>query len=58
MPGVGDAAVIGIPHERSGEVPKAFVVRAANDAGAGLTADSVSAFVAATLSSYKVRAAS
>ena len=36
--GVGDCAVIGIPHERSGEVPKAFIVRAGGDAGAALTA--------------------
>lgn len=26
-PGVEDAAVIGIPNERTGEVPKAFVVK-------------------------------
>eukprot|EP01046_Picozoa_sp_COSAG06_P097648 COSAG06_NODE_43749_length_369_cov_0.788889_1_plen_61_part_01 len=31
MPGVGDCAVIGIPHERSGEGPKGFVVRAGGD---------------------------
>ena len=53
MPGVGDCAVIGIPHERSGEVPKVFVVRAGGDVGAALTPESVTDFVKATLSSYK-----
>jgi len=27
MPGVQDCAVVGIPNQRSGEMPKAFVVR-------------------------------
>jgi 4-coumarate--CoA ligase len=27
MPQIAEACVVGVPHERSGEVPKAFVVR-------------------------------
>ncbi len=38
-PAVADAAVIGIPHERNGEAPKAFVVRKPVSDGAALLSD-------------------
>ncbi|MBJ3762650.1 AMP-binding protein [Maribius pontilimi] len=50
-PEITDVAVVGKPDDEAGEVPMAFVVRAA---GSTLDADAVSAFIAARLSSYKV----
>lgn len=47
FPDVVEAAVIGIPHDRQGEVPKAFVVLRA---GAAEAADAIHAFLADKLS--------
>lgn len=47
MPGVMECAVIGIPHELTGEAVKAFVV------GDGLSAESVIAFCREHLTNYK-----
>ena len=49
LPGVADVAVIGVPHERSGEVPRAYVVRAA----AGLREADVTRRVAEQLARHK-----
>jgi acyl-coenzyme A synthetase/AMP-(fatty) acid ligase len=48
-PGIADAAVIGIPHDRSGEVPKAFIVPKEPK----LTEDDVKKFVVEKLSEHK-----
>jgi len=49
-PEVADCAVYGIPDARTGEAPKAAVVRAL---GSDLTADEVTAYVAERLARYK-----
>lgn len=51
--GVADAAVIPIPHDTKGEVPKAFVVRAGDAAGEALTEESVAAALATRVAEYK-----
>ncbi|PNF38008.1 putative 4-coumarate--CoA ligase 3 [Cryptotermes secundus] len=48
-PGVADAAVIGVPDQRSGEVPKAFIV----SKGPKLTEDDVKKFMAGKVSRHK-----
>jgi acyl-coenzyme A synthetase/AMP-(fatty) acid ligase len=47
-PAIADAAVIGIPDELAGEIPKAFVVPSAP-----LTTEEVTAFVAEHVAPYK-----
>lgn len=49
-PAVADVAVVGVPDEAAGELPKAFVALAP---GASLTLDEVQAFVGEHLVSYK-----
>lgn len=49
-PGVADVAVIGIPDDEAGEIPKAFIVRAA---GSDVGEDELKALVAEHLATYK-----
>jgi fatty-acyl-CoA synthase len=49
-PAVQEAAVVGLPHEKWGEAPHAFVVRRA---GAGLTEDELCAFARERLAGFK-----
>lgn len=49
-PDVTEAAVIGIPHERYGEVPKAFVV---TNKGKEPTEDDIKNFIKGKVSDYK-----
>jgi long-chain acyl-CoA synthetase len=53
VPGVAGAAVVGRPDEEAGELPVAYVVRKADDAGAALTAESVMAAVNERVTPYK-----
>jgi long-chain acyl-CoA synthetase len=53
VPGVAGAAVVGRPDEEAGELPVAYVVRMADDAGAALTAESVIAAVNDRVTPYK-----
>jgi long-chain acyl-CoA synthetase len=53
LPGVSDVAVIGVPHDRWGETPKAMVVRAGTEQGAALTESDVIAHCRQLLAGYK-----
>jgi long-chain acyl-CoA synthetase len=53
VPGIAGAAVVGRPDEDAGELPVAYVVRKADDAGAALTAESVMAAVNDKVTPYK-----
>ena len=53
IPGVAGAAVVGRPDEEAGELPVAYVVRRADDAGAALTAESVMAATNERVVPYK-----
>jgi long-chain acyl-CoA synthetase len=53
VPGVAGAAVVGRPDEEAGELPVAYVVRKADDAGAALTAESVMGAVNDKVTPYK-----
>lgn len=48
-PAVGDVAVVGFPHEKSGEVPRAFIVTKDSK----LTAEEVKNFMVDKVSEYK-----
>lgn len=48
---VADAAVIGVPSEREGELPKAFVVRQVGHEG--VSAEEVASFIAEHVSEHK-----
>lgn len=50
-PRIAQAAVVGVPHERMGEVPKAFVVLAAN---VELTAEEIVSWCKENMANYKV----
>ena len=50
-PSIADAAVIGIPDEESGEVPRAFIVVKPHQS---LTADEVTDFTRQHVATYKV----
>jgi long-chain acyl-CoA synthetase len=53
LPGVAGAAVVGRPDEEAGELPVAYVVRKADDAGTALTAESLMAAVNERVVHYK-----
>jgi long-chain acyl-CoA synthetase len=53
VPGVAGAAVVGRPDEEAGELPVAYVVRKADEAGAALTAESVMVAVNDKVTPYK-----
>ncbi len=50
MPGVHEVAVVAVPNENSGEVPKAFIVRSNPD----ITAEDVIAYARTKLTGYKI----
>jgi long-chain acyl-CoA synthetase len=52
-PGIATAAVVGRPDPEAGELPVAYVVRRADDAGAALTGESVMATINAQVTPYK-----
>jgi malonyl-CoA/methylmalonyl-CoA synthetase len=54
LPGVGETAVIGLPHPDFGEAVTAVVVRQKNAAGAALTEEAIIAAVKGQLANFKV----
>lgn len=53
VPGVAGAAVVGRPDDAAGELPVAYVVRRADEAGAALDRDTLLAAVAEKVAPYK-----
>ena len=56
MPGVAECAVVGVPHERWGEVPVLVVVRVAGPSGDRLQAQDIVAALAPQLARFKLPA--
>jgi long-chain acyl-CoA synthetase len=52
-PGIAEVAVVGVPHERWGEIPKAFVVQRAEAGTDAVSADEIIAFARERLAGYK-----
>jgi 4-coumarate--CoA ligase len=50
MEGVADIAVVGVPDDRAGELPKAFIVR---KPGSNITAEDVAKYLQPKVADYK-----